>query len=43
MPWIPEEHMADVHIIRQDYARALKYHLENPGDASGVFSLDEVS
>lgn len=23
MPWIPEQHMADVHIIRQDYAKAL--------------------
>lgn len=23
MPWIPEQHMADVHIIRQDHARAL--------------------
>lgn len=43
MPWIPHEHMADVHIIRQDYAAALKYNEEHPGDASGVFSLDEVS
>lgn len=29
MPWIPEEHMADVHILRQDYARALAAVDEN--------------
>ena len=30
MPWIPEEHMADVHIIRQDYALAVKAWQESP-------------
>ena len=30
MPWIPNEHMADVHVIRQDYARALKAYEDNP-------------
>jgi len=30
MPWLPEEHMADVHIIRQDYARARNAYEANP-------------
>lgn len=31
---IPEEHMADVHIIRQDYARALNDFEDFPTKAS---------
>lgn len=30
MSWIPEEHMADIHIIRQDYARALRAYQDSP-------------
>jgi hypothetical protein len=42
MPWIPEEHMADVHIIRQDYARALAAYDAHPGDYGAVAALNEA-
>lgn len=37
MPWIPEEHMADVHIIRQDYAKAVAEY-----EAKGSFESEEA-
>lgn len=30
MPWLPNEHMGDVHIIRQDVARALAAYGSEP-------------
>lgn len=30
MAWIPEDQMADIHIIRQDYARAVAAWKESP-------------
>jgi hypothetical protein len=32
MPWIPDEHMADVHVIRQDYAQARAEAEADPDD-----------
>lgn len=32
MPWLPHEHMADLRIIRQDYALAVKAWEESPSD-----------
>lgn len=43
MPWIPEEHMADVHIIRQDYARALSELDRHPGDYGALAQFEEIS
>lgn len=36
MPWLPEEHMADVHIIRQDHAKAVQEY-----EATGSFEATE--
>lgn len=41
MPWIPEHHMADVHVIRQDYARAKQAFEADPnGDPAGLLEQD---
>jgi ribosome-binding protein aMBF1 (putative translation factor) len=40
--YIPEKHMAEVHIIRQDYARALAEYEKYPGDAGALFQFEEV-
>jgi hypothetical protein len=42
MPWIPEEHMADVHIIRQDFAEALKAHEADPEDGEALTAYEDA-
>jgi hypothetical protein len=37
---IPEEHMVDVHVIRQDFARALSAYEADPGPATSA-ALEE--
>lgn len=43
MSWIPNEHMADVHIIRQDYAQAIAEVQADPDDKSAEAHLGDVS
>lgn len=43
MPWIPEQHMADIHIIRQDYARALNALEENHTNATASAFAEVVA
>ena len=38
---IPEEHMADIHIIRQDYARALSEYEADRDDKVAEAHLEE--
>jgi hypothetical protein len=42
MPWIPEDVMVDIHIIRQDYAEALKAW-EAAGTLENATVLSDVS
>lgn len=42
MPWIPESEMADIHIIRQDYAMALAAWKEDP-TVPNAAALGEVT
>lgn len=37
MTWLPNDHMADVHIIRQDYARAVAEY-----ESTGSFEATEA-
>lgn len=42
MPWLPSEHMADVHTIRQDYAQALAEWEADRDNRAAAAHLDEV-
>lgn len=42
MPWLPGEHMADIHTIRQDFAEALKAHEEDPTDGEKLTAFEDA-
>lgn len=42
MPWLPNDHMADVHIIRQDFAAALAAHEADMDDADALTAFEDA-